>query len=100
MNVKCVQCIVYILDPIAKITAFINPAISDSEAKKLLVKEAYGNYTADNNLNYDTSTLNDIVNNSNYTKIGDLKFDPSYMVQDVEDFHIVDFHKLSGWKVK
>lgn len=40
---------------VASLEAVVNPELSNSEAKNILTKELYGNYTVDNNLQYDNS---------------------------------------------
>lgn len=100
MNVNCVQytyCNEY--GPIAKVTALINKDIALYEAKQLIVKEILGNYTVDNKIHYTSKLERQAISDTQDVLVGELTLNENYTYKDIEDFHILDFHKLKGWNL-
>ena len=72
---------------------------NDKNPKETLVKELYGNYTADNGLAYTEQTLKDAISSSAYTQLGYL--DPTdSLIADLDDFYFIQLHRTENWKIK
>lgn len=80
---------------VASLEAVVNPKISNSEAKNILTKELYGNYSVDNNLQYDNSFLQSHVS-SVFVKLGVLDVEDP-LLQEVEDFSFLYLNKFDDW---
>ena len=72
---------------------------NDKNPKETLVKELYGNYTADNNLAYTEQTLKEAINSSAYTQLGYLEPIDS-LIEDIDDFYFIQLHRTENWKIK
>ena len=84
--------------PAADLIAAVNIGTSEKNAKNILVKELYGNYIADNKLNYDESVLQDSVKRSIISKIGILEpEDP--LLEEVDDFSFIMLHRCPEWNI-
>lgn len=85
----------------ATLIAAVNKDFSHSheESKEFLVKEVYGNYTADNDCNYDENVLADCLNNSSCSFIGELiPSDP--ILEEVDDFYFIKLQRTEAWEKK
>ena len=72
---------------------------NDKNPKETLVKELYGNYTADNDLAYTEQSLKDAINSSAYTQLG--YFEPTgSLIEDIDDFYFIQLHRTENWKIK
>lgn len=100
MTVSCNQYIYHnAYGPVAKVTALISKELTAAEAKKLIVKEILGNYTSENNIAYTAKLEKEAIRDTQDSKIGDMKLAESYIFNDIDEFHILDFHKLKAWVV-
>ena len=81
----------------ADLVAAVN--LNDKNPKETLVKELYGNYTADNDLVYSEQTLKDAINSSAYTQLGYLE-PTDQLIADVDDFYFIQLHRTENWKIK
>ena len=81
----------------ADLVAAVDP--NDNDPKKTLVKELYGNYTADNDLAYTEETLKDAIKSSAFTKLGILEATDD-LLASAEDFCFIQLHRTENWKIK
>ena len=72
---------------------------NDKNPKETLVKELYGNYTADNDLAYTEQALKDAINSSAYTQLGYLE-PTDNLIADIDDFYFIQLHRTENWKIK
>lgn len=99
--VSCIQYVYYNeYGPVAKVTALVNQSISRIYAKELITKEILGNYTEDNHLPYTAELERAAIRNTQDVIIGDLQLDMDYPYKEIDDFHILDFHKLKNWNIQ
>ena len=94
---------------LCKVRLYINNSVAadlvaavdknDKNPKETLVKELYGNYTADNDLVYTEQTLKDAINSSAYTQLGYLA-PTDHLIADVDDFYFIQLHRTENWKIK
>lgn len=82
---------------VADLVAAVSP--DDKNPKETLVKELYGNYTADNDLAYTEKTLKDAISSSAYTQIGYLE-PTDHLVAETDDFCFIQLHRTENWKIK
>ena len=73
--------------------------LNDKNPKETLVKELYGNYTADNDLVYTEQALKDAINSSAYTQLGYLE-PTDNLIADIDDFYFIQLHRTENWKIK
>ena len=82
---------------VADLVAAVN--LNDKNPKETLVKELYGNYTADNDLAYTEQALKDAISSSAYTQLGYLE-PTDNLIADVDDFYFIQLHRTENWKIK
>ena len=87
----------YINNSVADLVAVVDK--NDKNPKETLVKELYGNYTADNDLAYTEQALKDAINSSAYTQLGYLEPTDS-LIEDIDDFYFIQLHRTENWKIK
>ena len=94
---------------LCKVRFFINNSVAadlvaavnskDKNPKETLVKELYGNYTADNDLAYTEKELKDAINSSDYVQLGYLE--PTHiLIAETDDFYFIQLHRTEKWKIK
>ena len=81
------------------VAADLVAVVDKKNPKETLVKELYGNYTADNDLAYTEQALKDAINSSAYTQLGYLEPTDS-LIEDIDDFYFIQLHRTENWKIK
>ena len=79
----------------AFIVAFVN---NENDGFKKVVKEAYSNWSIDNNINWEEKQLKIVTELSSYSFVANVDLDENY--SDWEDFYILHFQKTSDYKVR
>lgn len=80
-------------EPAAIIVAFIDK----NRGFDLIVKEAYSNWSADNNMPYTKENVDAAIKNSSYSFVGNIDLEEAY--SDWEDFNILQFQKTKSYKL-
>lgn len=79
----------------AFIVAFVD---NEDDGFKKIVKEAYSNWSTDNNINWEEKQLKIVTELSSYSFVANVDLDEKY--SDWEDFYILHFQKTSDYKVR
>lgn len=85
--------------PVENVAAFIVAFVdNENDGFKKIVKEAYSNWSTDNNINWEEKQLKVITELSSYSFVANVDLDEKY--SDWEDFYILHFQKTSDYKVR
>ena len=77
------------------VVAFVD---NEDDGFKKIVKEAYSNWSTDNNINWEEKQLKIVTELSSYSFVANVDLDEKY--SDWEDFYILHFQKTSDYKVR
>ena len=85
--------------PVENAAAFIVAFVdNEDDGFKKIVKEAYSNWSTDNNINWEEKQLKIVTELSSYSFVANVDLDEKY--SDWEDFYILHFQKTSDYKVR
>jgi hypothetical protein len=85
--------------PAENVAAFIVAFVdNEKDGFKKIVKEAYSNWSTDNNINWEEKQLKVVTELSSYSFVANVDLDEKY--SDWEDFYILHFQKTSDYKVR
>lgn len=80
-----------------EVKAFIVALVDkEKEGYNLIVKEAYSNWSTDNNISWEKKDLEKAISNSSYSLVGNVELEEPYT--DWEDFNIIHFQKTKAYK--
>ena len=85
--------------PVESAAAYIIAFVDDEHTGfEKVVKEAYSNWSTDNNINWEKEQLKVVTELSSYSFVANVDLDEKY--SDWEDFYILHFQKTADYKYR